>query len=563
MLDVGSGDDPLPGAAAFDLPDGGGDDLCKFFPDRAFDLIHGSQVLEHAFAPHLMLQSWIGCLKPGGYIVATVPDWVLYEKMVWPSIFNPGHRSTWSLDQPCRTVSPHLGFHIKLPEWLNQFLNTGKPCEVLLCRRIDTNYDYSLGPHVDQTYDSSKGVECFIEFVLRRSAALTDDSSVRQKSRPDRFREFFVSILPSPLHTALRPWWRRFFRFKRCLREQWVPFIILAGWLIFQCARHRKRAVVICRFGGIGDVLCTLPMCDEIRRLHPGKLVVFVTAAIWREVVRISRAADVVYTNRSWVHPLTMPTRVKLFGLVDTIYNPQTTGERMSHTFGTTSHLIEDLAASCGFTITAGQPRLYPSPELIKKTRSVYGLDGKTTRERLLIGINPGPSWRVREWEASKWQELINQIHSEYDATIMQFGTNKGDGSSEYDNLTSVKSLVSRLKGEEMVALIASCDLIISIDSGPVHLAGAVGTPVIGLFGPLDPVSRLPRDSPAVGLFSDVPCLFCNNRTPVLHWFDSCPNDIACMKKLDHQTVFHAVKSMLAHSKKRGAKEPLPVEPIP
>jgi ADP-heptose:LPS heptosyltransferase len=186
-------------------------------------------------------------------------------------------------------------------------------------------------------------------------------------------------------------------------------------------------------------------------------------------------------------------------------------------------------------------------------------LDCEKTGDRLLIGINPGPNWRIKEWEASKWQKLINKIHSEYNAVIIQFGTNKGDGSSEYDYLTPVKSLASRLNGEELVALIAICDLVISIDSGPVHVAPAVGTPVLGLFGPLAPALVLPPNSPAsaIGLFGDVPCLFCHNRTPVIHWFDGCPNDIACMKKLDCETVFGAVKSMLAHAKKREARESL------
>jgi heptosyltransferase-3 len=196
--------------------------------------------------------------------------------------------------------------------------------------------------------------------------------------------------------------------------------------------------------------------------------------------------------------------------------------------------------------------------DLIEKTRARRDLHGIASGESLLIGINPGPSWRVREWDASKWQELINKIHSEYDAQIIQFGT-KGDGSSEYDNLTGVKSLAGRLKGEEIVAMITICHLIISIDSGPVHVAGAVGTPVIGLFGPLDPASRLPPDSTAIGLFGDVPCLFCHNRTPVIHWIDGCPNDIACMKTLDAESVFDAVKSMLAHSRKREVRESLPV----
>jgi len=374
-------------------------------------------------------------------------------------------------------------------------------------------------------------------------------------------RRFVVSILPGPLHSILQPWWRRFFRFKRRVREwceSWIAFIIWVVWLVFQCARHRKRAVIICRLVGIGDVVCTLPMCDDVRRRHPGKLLVFITSAVCREVVILSRSADLVYANRSWVYPFTMPAKVKLFGLVDTIYNPQTAGERV-YKGGMTRHLIEDLAGSCGFTVTARQPKLYPSLGLIEKTRLAYGLDCKTTGQRLLIGINPGPNWRVKEWDASKWQRLINKIHSEYDAVIIQFGTNKGDGSSEYDNLTGVKSLASRLGGAEIVALIASCDLMISIDSGPVHVAGAVDTPVIGLFGPLNPILILPPDSPALGLCSDVPCLFCFNRTPVINWLSGCPNDIACMEKLDDQTVFEAVKSMLVRGKKREVKESLTV----
>jgi ADP-heptose:LPS heptosyltransferase len=258
--------------------------------------------------------------------------------------------------------------------------------------------------------------------------------------------------------------------------------MLWAAWLVFECARHRKRAVIICRMVGIGDVICTLPMCDEVRRRHPGKLLVFVTAEPWRDIVILSRSADLVYGNKSWAYPFfKMPARIKLFGLVDTIYNPQTSGERV-HKGGMTRHLIEDLAESCGFTVTARQPKLYPSKGLIEKTRIAYGLDRNVTAERLLIGINPGPNWPVKEWEAYKWQKLINNIHSEYEAVIIQFGTNKGDGSSEYDHLTGVKSVASRLGGAEIVALIADCDLMISIDSGPVHVAGAVGTPVVGLF---------------------------------------------------------------------------------
>ncbi len=169
-----------------------------------------------------------------------------------------------------------------------------------------------------------------------------------------------VSSLPGPVRSALRPWWRRFFRFKVRVRG-WISFTL---WLVFQCARYGKRVVIVCRCGGLGDVLCTLPMCDEVRRRHPGKLLVFITAPVWKEVVVMSRCADLVYANKWWIYPFTFPTNVTGLGLIKTVYNPQTTGEK-SFTTGTSTHLINDLAASCGFTVAPRLPSLYPSSSLI------------------------------------------------------------------------------------------------------------------------------------------------------------------------------------------------------
>lgn len=165
-LDVGSGDDPLTCARPFNLPDGAGDDLTDFFPPgETFNFIHGSQVLEHMIDPVRAMQSWITMTKAGGYIIATVPDFELYEHEVWPSKWNAGHRSTWSLSL---TESPAGDMHCKLPEWLNQFLNRVAPIEIMLCRLVDTNFDYHANPDLDQTLDPEKGVEAFIEFVLRK-----------------------------------------------------------------------------------------------------------------------------------------------------------------------------------------------------------------------------------------------------------------------------------------------------------------------------------------------------------------------------------------------------------
>lgn len=159
-IDIGPEHDPIvlydAEVTLHQLPDGGGDSLDDYFPAETFDFIHGSQVLEHANNPVVMLASWVRCLKSKGSIIATIPDFDLYEKQKWPSKFNGGHKSTWSmtLDR-----SPAL-IHCKLPEWLNQF-----GCDVKRCELVTTNYNFD-DKISDQTYDATKGVECFIEFVL-------------------------------------------------------------------------------------------------------------------------------------------------------------------------------------------------------------------------------------------------------------------------------------------------------------------------------------------------------------------------------------------------------------
>ena len=179
-LDIGSGNDPMmPGdwmdcnsVRTIDLPDGAGDDVTQFIgSNEQFNFVHGSQVLEHMSDPVVALWSWIKVLKPGGYIVATVPDFELYEGGVWPSRWNQGHKTRWSIwrrerareeGAPIQTLD--MG-RINLPDWLEQF----KPeIEVKLCRLVTTNYDSEVGTKTDQTYDPAKGVECFIEFVLRK-----------------------------------------------------------------------------------------------------------------------------------------------------------------------------------------------------------------------------------------------------------------------------------------------------------------------------------------------------------------------------------------------------------
>lgn len=324
--------------------------------------------------------------------------------------------------------------------------------------------------------------------------------------------------------------------------------VLFPLWLVWQCLRHRKKAVIVCRPGALGDVICTLPLCGEIRKRHAGALLIFLTHRDYKKMVLLSRVPDEIFGAKSWTWPFALPPSYKFPGLVEAIYNPKTTDELSPNT-GVQAHLIDDLASSCEIKVPHPdrQPRLFASPELISTAQAKYELVGDI-KGRRVIGINCGQTWLVRMWDPGKWQTLVDKIHSDYDAVVLQFGFTTGPD-DPYEHLRGVRLLANRLKSDELVGLIAGCDLMISIDSGPVHIAGAVGVPVVGLFGAVNPRFRLPPASPATAVTSNVPCLGCHHTTPPGHWQSGCPYNIRCMKELDVETVYQAVKKMLPPKK--------------
>lgn len=161
-IDIGCGPDKLPfeECQGFDVEQGDANEISKHFPAETFDYIHASQCLEHMLDPTAALTDWLKILKPGGYAIITVPDFVLYEHLHWPSIYNPDHKSTWSMILP---DSP-APIHIYVPPWLDEKF---PECEIMKLDIIDTDYDYKQIAKVDQTYVAN--AEAFIEFVLRKN----------------------------------------------------------------------------------------------------------------------------------------------------------------------------------------------------------------------------------------------------------------------------------------------------------------------------------------------------------------------------------------------------------
>ena len=361
-------------------------------------------------------------------------------------------------------------------------------------------------------------------------------------------RKIVLSILPASLRPRAKSFWKKLTTANNRIFE---PFTFRL-WLVFQCMRHRKKAIILCRTGALGDIICTLPMCEELRKRHPGSLLIFVTHYDYKSLLALASGFDEVYGGKSWEWPFALPQNFNFLGLVEAVYSPRTRNEISNE--GPRAHLVDDLADSCSVALSNPHPQLNVPPQLLKNVQVKYGISEHVAKGHLIIGINCGQVWPVRMWLPSKWQELLDLIHAEYDAAILLFGFRKGDH-DEYDDLKGIQvELRMPMTKDELVALVANCHLMITVDSGTTHISGATSVPVVGVYGALNPDFFLPRFSPAIGLFSNVPCLFCNHTSPIGHWKSGCPYDIRCMKELQVKPVFEAVKSMVAKTSKPKKK---------
>ncbi len=166
-IDIGGKPDPLAlyvgmftrmdSVKTWDWEDGDAQHLASI-ADEALDFVHSSHCLEHLVDPRQGLKHWFRALKPGGYLVITVPDEDLYEQGVFPSTFNRDHKWTF-------TIFKHASWSDRSLNVLDLVRDLGPAAELVRVEQLSATYRFDL-PRFDQTLTPVG--ECGIEFVVRK-----------------------------------------------------------------------------------------------------------------------------------------------------------------------------------------------------------------------------------------------------------------------------------------------------------------------------------------------------------------------------------------------------------
>ncbi len=355
----------------------------------------------------------------------------------------------------------------------------------------------------------------------------------------------------------------------------------------------RIRRILVVRVDLLGDVVLSTPAVRALRRAYPRATIDMLVQAPFDAI--LAGDPDIhrtlvwnphVWRNpRNWLRPtpwrtaLAMLWRMRLprydlalsisgdigsivtrlsgarrrVGYAGEAYGSFMTDPVPGARYRTHQHEVRyvlGLAAAAGGIVAPGDevPRLSVAPQqrarmqaTLAEARTRLGATGP------IIALHAGArNGQAKRWPARHWATLARLLCDELGAVVTLTGApNEAPLASDVARMAErpLLNLCGQTSLPELKALLAECDLVISGDSGPMHIACALGKPVIVLHGPTDPAISGPTTSDAVVLRLGLWCSPCYDASATAECRFGNPS---CMKELAPSMVFAAARHRLA-----------------
>lgn len=337
---------------------------------------------------------------------------------------------------------------------------------------------------------------------------------------------------------------------------------------------------LIIRLGSMGDVVLTTPVIKVLKDRYPDaeldflvkkeysnllsanpdirKIIPFESKGKHRGVRSLLNAA-MELRKEGYTHIIDLHGNLRsriiasmLYGSKTLRYKKQAIKRRML-LFGfkvETKHTVDAYLAALntlGINVEAGlkpspTPVLYLSEE-DKAKAEAFLVENDLSNGSVIIGLAPGAKWRTKMWPDENFIEVGRRVVKELGAKILVFG---GPDEAELcikvaEGIGKATCVAGKVGLKDAAALISRCNAFVSNDSGPMHIATAVGTPVVAIFGPtVQGFGFSPLGKSAI-VEKEMKCRPCS-----LHGGDNCPKGhFECMKGIPVDEVFERVREFL------------------
>lgn len=317
------------------------------------------------------------------------------------------------------------------------------------------------------------------------------------------------------------------------------------------------KKILILRFGAIGDVIHSTALFRSLKNFDPDLSIHYLTFKTPSLLIENDPDLDKVWVleNKSYKTLIKISKELKkekfdvfinLQPSIRTKFLSFITQAKFNLTYKKTFklHAVENFwhtAKPLFKDIVLPDELKLHLPEQAKE--KISSLD----ENKILIGFNIGtsPSRQGRKWPIKYWKKLAKEILDNYDCEIILTGSKEDSEEAKkfLDISPKIKSFCGKLNIVESAALLSKCNLAISSDTGPLHIATAVGTPVIGLYGAA-PISRTgPYGKSNIAVKSDRDCVPCNKR--LCKFTKKGELYSPCLLDIKPDTIYKNIKSIL------------------
>jgi heptosyltransferase-2 len=339
----------------------------------------------------------------------------------------------------------------------------------------------------------------------------------------------------------------------------------------------RKRILIV-RTDKIGDLVLSTPVIKAVRDAYPGSYIAALVRPYAHEVIKNNPYLDEIITYEKSkkgigilkdlkfilalrkkkfdlalvLHPKNrthiiiflsgVPERVgydKKLGVLLTKKIPHIKEYGLKHEIDYTL----DIVRYAGIEPLEKKPCVYPDKDAEKKIDDVF-IESGISRDDPVITMHPGSSCPSKRWKVERFAKVADILAEKYRAKIIIIAGPKdkgfGDNMAKFMTAKNI-NLSGKTTVTDMVSILKRSRLFISNDSGPVHIACAVGTPTISIFGRndrgLSPVRWRPVGAHDIALHKDVGCELC-----LAH---NCKRGFACLEAITADDVIAAADRIL------------------